>query len=468
MCGILGGINLYNQSKIIESLNLIKHRGPDSQGFYEFKNLILGHSRLAIQDLSSNGHQPMESECGNYSIIFNGEIYNHQEIRQNFLKTQTFKSNSDTETLLYGFAKLGIEILNHLNGIFAFAFIDKTTDHLYIVRDQFGVKPLYYYYDNDFLWFSSEIKTILDTNFNSEIKPQAFVDYLTFLYAPGETTPFQHVKKLLPGHFLKVNINYIEKLEPKRYYHIPFNNERFEKNEEQLIRELENILLKAVDRQMLADVPVGFFLSGGLDSSCVVALAKKLYPEKKFKCYTINTTESIEFPEGFENDLYYARVVAKHLDVELIEVSNNIDIVDHFDKMIYHLDEPQADPAPLSVYNICLQAREEGCVVLLGGTAGDDIFSGYRRHQALNYEKYFSNIPFLFRKLIRFGIQLLPANVPAFRRARKLTERIHLNKSDRLVGYFSWMKLETVYQLFHRNIIDKIFAYDPLSYLKNV
>jgi len=466
MCGIVGFIN--NNDSLLEAISLINHRGPDSHGGYSCNNLTMGHTRLSILDLSQNGNQPMTSDCANYVIVFNGEIYNHLEIRKLFLRNRSFNSNSDTETLLYGFIEKGIEILNHLNGIFSFAFFDKKRNELFIVRDQFGVKPLYYYRDESFFWFSSEIKTLLHTKFHEEICHEALVNYLTFLYSPGDKTPFLKVEKLLPGHYLELNLNDFKNAIPIRYYDIPQNPLKFTKSESELIEELDLILTKAVERQMLSDVPIGFFLSGGLDSSALVAIARKLYPKRNFNCYTIKTNDGEDFEDGFVNDLYYARKVAKHLNVNLIEVESNVDIVEEFDKMIYHLDEPQADPAPLSVLHICRQAREDGNIVLIGGTAGDDVFSGYRRHQALNIEKYLKITPLFLRKFIRKIIFLILPKKSFARRLRKLVKNIHLSEENRLSGYFSWFDKSNVEDLFVDHIKEILLEYDVMNYHKKM
>ena len=466
MCGIVGLISKDSKNKIIGCNDLIAHRGPDDNGYLYYENLSLAHRRLSIQDLSANGHQPMIASDENYAIIFNGEIYNHWEIRKKLEKKYSFKSNSDTETLLYGFIEYGKDILNQLNGIFAFAILDKQNNELFIARDQFGVKPLYYYCDNNQFWFSSEIKSILNTDFDNTISNEALVNYLTFLYSPADKTPFEKVYKLLPGHYITLNINGFQNFKIEQYYEIPFDNQRVNKSESELIDDLETILVNAVKRQMLSDVPVGFFLSGGLDSSCIVAIAKKIYPDKKFNCYTIKTNDEDKDEEGFVNDLYYARIVAKHLDVNLIEVDADINIVDEFDQMIYHLDEPQADPAPLNVLNICKKAKIDGQTVLLGGTAGDDLFSGYRRHQSLKIETFVGFIPLFLRKIIRFFIQKLPVKIPLFRRLKKLTANLHLSQIDRIVGYFSWFDKDHLNLLFSDNAKPIVKKYQPLQILK--
>ncbi len=402
----------------------------------------------------------------NYIIIFNGEIYNHWEIRKELESKYKFNSKTDTETILYGFIEYGNEILNKLNGIFAFSIFNKLTKELFIARDHFGVKPLYYYLDNDQFWFSSELKSIAPLKFDKDIDLEAIENYLTFLYSPGERTPFKKVLKLLPGHFISLNINNFQSFIINKYYDIPFEDSRMKKKEEELVEELETLLTTAVKRQLLSDVPVGFFLSGGLDSSCIVAIAKKLHPYKKFNCYTIKTNDGQDMEEGFSNDLHYARIVAKHLDVNLIEVESNVDVVNDFDKMIYHLDEPQADPAPLSVLQICSKARVDGHIVLLGGTAGDDLFSGYRRHQALRMEKYIKVTPLFLRKFIKFITYKLSVNKPTARRLRKLTSNLDISQLDRLVGYFSWINNDELKNIFSKKNQNFNIRHNPLNILK--
>ena len=466
MCGIVGFIN--NNEQIFQANRSIFHRGPDSQGEYNYNNVSLGHTRLSVLDLSENGHQPMISDCENYVIVFNGEIYNHLEIRERFLFNRDFNSNTDTETLLYGFILKGIDILNYLNGIFAFAILDRSSKKLTIVRDQFGVKPLYYYFDDKFFWFSSEIKTILHTKFKNDISHESLATYLTFLYSPGEKTPFQNVLKLIPGHYLEIDINDFKVVHPIKYYDIQFNQKKSTKTESDLVAELESILINAVERQMVADVPVGFFLSGGLDSSGLVAIAKSLYPDKRFNCYTIKTSDGTENGEGFADDLIYSRKVAKHLDVNLIEIEANVDIVNEFDTMIYHLDEPQADPAPLNVLHICQQARKDGLKVLIGGTGGDDVFSGYRRHQALYLEKYIKLTPAFLRKTFRKIILSFPVSVPFSRRLTKVTKDLHLSKEERLIGYFAWYEKQNVDDLFVDPIRKNLAEFDVMGYHKKM
>jgi asparagine synthase (glutamine-hydrolysing) len=468
MCGITGIISIDSSKYIGIMTEIISHRGPDDFGIYTYKNLSLGHRRLSIQDLSDNGHQPMFTDDKRYIIVFNGEIYNHWDIRKDLEDKYNFKSTSDTETLLYGFIEYGLEILNKLNGIFAFAIFDHKTNELFLARDQFGVKPLYYYIDNEKFIFSSEIKSINQVpTIDRQIDSKALLNYLRFLWSPGEKTPFKYVKKLLPGYFIKVNIEQLKNIAIEQYYDIPFKGIYSLKNEIDLINELDEKLTGAVKRQLLSDVPVAFFLSGGLDSSAIVAIAKKLMPEKKIHCYTIDSGLIKELSEGFSDDLFYAKKVSEFLDVELHIVNGKSQIMSNFDKMIYHLDEPQADVAPLHVYNICKQAKQDGFKVLLGGTGGDDVFSGYRRHQALKFESFFKYIPRVVFKIGKYIFNNIQSSKAIIRRIKKILNDADKSQIERIVGYFTWVSLKISKKLLHRRFDVEFSDYIPLNELIN-
>lgn len=467
MCGIIGVIGKFDKKALHSALQCISHRGPDNSGYFAEEGIGLGHARLSIQDLSENGNQPMYSPDQRYVIIFNGEIYNHLELRKKYLSEFSFRSTSDTETLLYGYIKLGEKILDHLNGIFSFAILDRTSGNLLIARDHFGVKPLYYYESPDMFLFGSEIKSFLHfPALNKKIDPASLVNYLYFLWSPGSKTPFTNVKKLEAGHWIKVDTK-SRKTSVSQYYEIPFNGQYLKETEETLIRLLEEKLIAAVDRQMISDVPVGFFLSGGLDSSALVAFVRALYPKKRIQCFTI-LNEGLEQTEGFSDDYYYAEKVASHLDADLEVVKSEVDIMKDFDKMIWHLDEPQADPAPLHVYNISKRAKQMGYKVLIGGAAGDDVFSGYRRHQALNFEKYFQLIPPFAGKGIKQLMNLGNARNPFIRRARKLLQNIDKTKLDRILSYYGWLDENKIAELFSPKLTPFVKNYKPKAFLQEL
>lgn len=464
MCGIVGGICLSGWENAETYLQTLAHRGPDSKGAYQNDKVLLGHTRLAIQDLSENGNQPMFSEDSRYVIVFNGEIYNHAEVRASLPDKYHFRSSGDTETVLNAYIEYGTECLDMLNGIFAMVIFDHVEKTLFIARDHFGVKPLYYYKDEHRFLFSSEIKSMLEADICKDIDPRALVNYLTFLWSPAEKTPFLKVHKLLPGHYMKFSVADYMQSQPVRFYEPQLNGIYSKKSEAELTDELEQHLINAVKRQMLSDVPVGFFLSGGLDSTLLVAIAKKIYPEIKFPCFTIDVDDTEEKLDGFVNDIDYARKAAAFLDVDLHVVKGQADILAGFDKMIWHLDEPQADPAPLHVLNITALARQHGIKVLIGGAAGDDIFSGYRRHQALNYEKYFSLIPAPVRKAVKYLVNHIPSDATVVRRMKKITGNLELSTRERMKGYFQWLDTPRTKSLFSPALAAQINNYDPTAY----
>jgi asparagine synthase (glutamine-hydrolysing) len=467
MCGISGivhsGSYTCDENKYID---LIKHRGPDVQASFVHNNLCLFHTRLSILDLSATGSQPMFSTDGNYVIIFNGEIYNHLDIRRDLIKAgHSFRGTSDTETLLYGYIHYGEKVLELLNGIFAFAIFDKRSGDLFISRDHFGVKPLYYYYKDGLFAFSSELKTFTALpDFDRSLDDRAIVNYMSFLWSPGDVTPFRYVKKLRQGHNLRININNLAEPRANKYYQIPFTGVYDYVEEHKTVQALDTTLNDAVKRQLLSDVPVGFYLSGGVDSSLIAVLAQQ-YVSTPIDCFTINTDAVRYGKEGFEDDLKYARKVAAKNNFRLHEIDARVNIVDDFDKMIWHLDEPQADPAPLNIYNISKAANSMGIKVLLGGTGGDDVFSGYRRHKALTYESLMKVLP---RPLISLALQassIFDASAPMNRRVRKVLQQAGQSKYERLANYYSWASDNTILGLLSPGTQQDVKNYKPTGFL---
>lgn len=471
MCGIIGALGKFEKQSALKGLNRISHRGPDSKEYYLSNKVFFGHTRLAIQDLSINGNQPMWTKDNRHVLIFNGEIYNHIELRKEYLSNINFLSGSDTETVLYGLVHHGIEFIQKLNGIFAFALYDNLEDEILIARDRFGVKPLYYCEGKESFLFSSEIKSIVPLTNELELSPEGLFNYINFLWSPGEQTPFKQVKKLLPGHFVKLKINHLKERKVEQFTANSENDIEKEVctlNESKLIDELESLLLKAVERQMLSDVEVGFFLSGGLDSSLIVAMARKLFPDKKMECFTIDVGSNNSINEGFVDDLHFAKKVADILKVNLNVVKADIDIVNSFDSMVWHLDEPQADAAPLNVLEICKLAREKKIKVLIGGAGGDDLFSGYRRHQALKIEKALRYVPKYILKLLRWAIQFIPNRYARIRRIKKILRNIDQPKTERLLSYFSWLDPKIVQGLFSNKYKSDLIHYDSYNYFREV
>ena len=468
MCGIIGGITRKNFSSDL-LLKTIGHRGPDNNGFFSDGNTFLGHTRLSIQDLSSKANQPMFSQDKKMVIVFNGEIYNHNEIRLKYLQDIDFVSSGDTETILQAYIKYGESCLKFFNGIFAFAIFNFENRELFIVRDHFGVKPLYIYEKDDEFFFGSEIKSFLEIGIDKTLSIEAIENYLTFLWSPGDLTPFKYVKKLMPGNYIKFSVDDLTTLKQTEYYSKLPNGSYADLSEDQAIDELDKLLTTAVKRQLLSDVPVGFFLSGGLDSTLLVAIAKKLEPKTNFPCFTIDANKNNEMnKEGFIDDLFYAKKAAKYLNVDLNIVKSDINIVKDFDKMIWHLDEPQADAAPLNVLNIAKIASKKNIKVLIGGTGGDDLFSGYRRHLALRYDKLLESTPLTIRRLIKQAVFFMPSDRVFFRRLKKFCENIDNNQETRLIGYFNWISPSLVKKLFSKRITKITSRYDSSSYFRKL
>jgi asparagine synthase (glutamine-hydrolysing) len=506
MCGLVGFTGTPLPSVIQAMTDRITHRGPDDQGIWSDDSLSLGHRRLSILDLTSAGHQPMLSPDGRYILAFNGEIYTHQTIRDELSDRVIFRSTSDTEKLLHGLIHFGEKLLPRLNGIFAFAFYDTQTRQLLIARDQFGIKPLYYTLAGDRLAFASELKSLLDLpGWSRRVEPKGIANYLTFLWSPGGHTAFESVRKLTAGAYATFDLSKsVSEVREVSYYRPPFGRSnpassplppregpgvrvrdtqasllnssslapnpscgagRGEQEVERWVDELDQRLQLAVERQLLSDVPVGFFLSGGLDSSLLAALARKIRPEAKLQAFTIDTT-GVEATEGFVSDLDYARKVAGHLRVDLEVVDPSCDLLKLFDRIIWHLDEPQADAAPMNVLAICERARAMGYKVLIGGAAADDLFSGYRRHEALALEKWFQVLPGPIARLVGAAARWLPARPAALRRVRKLAEGLGKSATDRMVGYFGWMEQSRIFELLSPTVRQQLAGFDPLDQLR--
>ena len=440
MCGIIGFSGSFRLSLLKAGLLAIAHRGPDDSGIFEdnVHGVSLAHSRLSILDLSSFGHQPMLSDDRAVALVFNGEIYNFQELRAQ-LEAQgaSFQGNSDTEVILKLYLAEGEEMLLRLNGIFALAVWDSRKKSLLIARDALGVKPLYYAALADQFAFASEIKGLL------HLVPQvrqldiaSIHRYLSFLWCPGEGTPLKDVHKLGPGQAMLVREGKIER--QWAWYQLPiFRGIAADLDKKAAIAGTESRLRQAVQRQMVADVPVGAFLSGGLDSSAIVAFAREKNPD--IHCFTIDSVGGQE--QGVAEDLPYAHKVAEHLGVSLEVVTiDHKRMADDLESMVAHLDEPLADPASLNILYISQVARKQGVKVLLSGAGGDDLFTGYRRHRALQAESYWNWLPHGARQSLEKITASLDQRSTVSRRLSKLFSGAALDGNERIANYFCWTK----------------------------
>lgn len=394
MCGIFGNINKKGIDKHLSriALNTLVHRGPDQKGEYAENSVYIGHRRLSILDLSENGKQPMESE--NTAITVNGEIYNFSALKSKLHQKYQFKSSSDSEVILYGYEEWGLEgLLERIDGMYAIAIYDKKKQLIHLVRDRYGIKPLYYSLKSDIFCWASELKAI-KTFFSEEslrVDFTAVYDYLTYLYIPTPKTLYNDVYKLLPAHYLTYDPPN-SKIHVNKYWELPVQERQISLNEaaEQVI----NLISKSVHAQMVSDVPVGFFLSGGIDSSIVVASASQFS--------NLINTYSIGFDVASHNETQYARVVADAFKTNHQEKILSIFATNKlFDKFVNWYDEPYADTSAFPSYLVSEFAKQESTVVLTGD-GGDELFGGYdwynrfyfykqRRLPALNFLKVFAS-----------------------------------------------------------------------------
>lgn len=449
MCGIAGKISINaNEAEMDKALKMLNHRGPDGNGVFSSIPLVLGHTRLAIQDLSKQAGQPMFSADKRYAIVYNGEIYNHQEIRTELTKLGAqFQSKSDTETLLYGYIHYGENILSYLNGIFSFAIFDSHKRELFAARDAYGVKPFYYYSDEQQFIFSSEIKAIIALSCK-KLPNDVDAQFQTLMlqWQMDENTGFKEIKKLLPGHSFKINIEHFSKFKITKWHQENFIGKYKHQTENEWINNLDAALTAAVQRQLLSDVPIAYFLSGGLDSSLLLAIAKKIAPEKTTTAFCLDAGKDF-VEEGFSADVHYAKKVAEHLKIDLEIISAKSNFLEEFDHMILHLEEAQADIAPLFIYQISNAASKKGFKVLISGAGADDVFSGYRRHQAIAKENILSQTPIFIRRAVKNLIGILPTNHQT-RRIKKLSESIDLSTYQRMFAYFFWADKKDILNLF--------------------
>ncbi len=375
MCGIVGRYNFLSsapvETRLLERMcKLVAHRGPDGEGVYTDGSLGFGHRRLAIIDLTPAAHQPMVSDDGGFCITYNGEVYNFQELRS-FLKSYGyhFRSNSDTEVVLTAYRHFGVQCLQFLHGMFAFAIWDTKEHTLFLARDRVGKKPLFYWMDHHGIAFASEPKSFLaDPSFKAEVNLEAISHYLSYQYVPSPNSAFQGVHKLDPAHYLIIKNGNVTK---ERYWNLSYKN-TFSGSEEDAQGELLVKLKRAVKSRLVSDVPLGVFLSGGVDSSVILALMAQLgvQPLKTF---------SIGFEQEGLNELPFARKMANRYATtheEFVIAPRATEIIP---KLVWHHNEPFADSSALPTFYLSQLARQH-VTVTLNGDGGDENLAGYRRY----------------------------------------------------------------------------------------
>ena len=386
MCGIAGYINNKdNKNKIIKDMtDKIVHRGPDAEGFYVDNDIALGHRRLSIIDLGG-GDQPIYNEDKSILVIFNGEIYNYLELKTELEKKgHKFKTKCDTEVLVHGYEEWKENMPKKLRGMFAFAVYDIKNKTLFLARDNFGIKPLYYYENNDTFMFASEIKSFLvHPDFKKELNKDLIAPYLSFSFTPTKETLFKGVYRVDPGTSVTVKNKQVT---TKRYYNLEFNQK--DMSYEKAVSDIDKLMKDSVEKHMISDVEVGSFLSSGVDSSYLVALAR---PDKT---YTVGYTDQKY------NEIEYAKTLTKELNInntsKIITKEEYLKIIP---KIMYHLDEPTSDPAAVALYFVAKLASKDVKVVL-SGEGADEFFGGYNTYHNEFDLSWYSKVPYFIRHTI--------------------------------------------------------------------
>jgi len=403
MCGIAGVIEPpYHgaaSSTVLEAMcRVIRHRGPDASGIHIDDRVGLGSQRLAIIDLA-DGNQPICNEDGSVWVVQNGEIYNHVAVRRELEKRgHRFRtSHADTEVLVHAYEEWGESFAEHLEGMFAIAVWDARAQQLVLVRDRIGIKPLYFCWRNGRLIFASEIKAILEHPASERgIDPQSIYDYLGWEFVPGPATMYRDIKKLMPGHLL---VWKNESIRVRQWWDISY--EPVEASTEEYERRIRDGLRESVDKRLMSDVPLGVFLSGGMDSTAVLAQVAELTTEK-IRTFTIG------YADPSFSELEYAHYAAKYYGTEHRDVIIEPITPDLIERCVWHLDEPMTDLSAMPLYLLCNAARED-VAVCLSGEGGDEVFVGYDRYVASKIDRYWSVVPsFLRRGLIEPLVDRLP------------------------------------------------------------
>jgi len=430
---------------------VLTYRGPDDEGAYIKNNVGLAHRRLSIIDLTPAGHQPMSNEDGSIWIVFNGEIYNYQDLRDALQKRgHIFSSHTDTETIIHLYEEKGIECVRDLRGMFAFAIWDKNRNRLFLSRDRAGKKPVVYFHSEEGLVFASEIKSLLlDPSVNTTIDYTALHHYLTYQYIPSPLTIFEGIKKLPPAHsMIYENGNLII----KRYWDLSYQNKIQLPSLENYGEQFLEIFQEAVKIRLRSDVPLGAFLSGGIDSSIVVALMSRLMnqPVKTF---------SIGFEEQEYSELPFARMIAKQYETDHHEFIVKPDAIDILPKLVWHYNEPYADSSAIPTFYVSKITRDY-VTVALNGDGGDESFAGYERYLADKLADYYKFIPRLLReRIIRKVVDYLPYSARRgsfFRRLKRFVKGISEVPERRYVAWLCHFDNEMKEELYSSSFKEKV------------
>ncbi|WP_066258298.1 asparagine synthase (glutamine-hydrolyzing) [Neobacillus drentensis] len=471
MCGFIGCVHDKTQNfsdeqkQQFKNMNdIITHRGPDDDGFYYDEHIQFGFRRLSIIDIES-GHQPLTYENERYWIIFNGEVYNYVELREELLNEGlTFATNSDTEVIIALYSHLKEKAVEKLRGMFSFVIWDKQEQSLYGARDPFGIKPFFYFEDGERTFFASEKKSILLGLENDVLNYDSLQHYLTYQFVPEPNTMSDGIKKLEPGHYFTKKIG--SPMEIKRYWKAHFKP--VQKSEPDFIKEIKDVLFDSVKKHMRSDVPVGSFLSGGIDSSIIASIAKEYHPAIK--------TFSVGFEHNGFSEIDVAKETAEKLGVENISyVISPQEYMNEIPKIMWHMDDPLADPACVPLYFVAREARKHVTVVL-SGEGADELFGGYNIYHEPQSLEVFNKIPRAGKALLKGIAAMMPEGM----RGKSFIERGVTPMEERYIGNAKMFteeekrELLSVYRegLDYRDITKPLYAesrgYDPVDRMQYI
>jgi asparagine synthase (glutamine-hydrolysing) len=472
MCGISGLVNWGDGETLARMNRLQSHRGPDDSGIWEHTSpdgsyVGLGSRRLAILDLSPDGHMPMCNEDGTVWITYNGEIYNFRELRHDLqAKGHRFVSDTDTEVIIHLYEEDGFACVRRLNGMFAFAICDlrRGKPTVFVARDHFGVKPFYYTLQGKRFAFASEIKALLAVpGIEARLDLPALHQYLTFLWVPDPATMFQDILKLPAGHY---GVWQDGELQITEYWDLrfPAAHANFPKSEADLADEVRARLRRSVESQMVSDVPIGAFLSAGLDSSSIVAMMAKARPQP-VRTYTITFPRKHRVGENALDDPEVATRTARQFGCEHRTIVVEPDVASLLGKLVWHMDEPTADPAILTAYLVCREARQHA-TVMLSGVGGDELFAGYRKHYAHGWAEAYRAFPSKLRKFVDSSLLRLPnfRGTPLkgpMRLLKKMARSASLPPADRFIKNCTYLDDEQKSALYTTDLSAELHASNP-------
>lgn len=455
VCGIAGFVGPGPEKlPVIRAMtSVLEHRGPDDEGYFCNEHVALGFRRLAIIDLKT-GHQPMSTPDQTFWIVFNGEVYNYRELRRELeMAGSVFRTESDTEVVLESYRRWGAACLSRFNGMFALAIWNQAEQALFLARDRLGVKPLYYTQHRDTILFASEIKALLQhPEVERQVDLTAVDSYMSFLWTPEPKTAFRGILKLESGHYAEWKNGTLVK---RQYWNVSFDPDTTMRPA-QWIDEVQERLRLSVKSRMISDVPLGAFLSGGVDSTTITHLMCS-FTGRQISTYTIGFSDEDLKQDVIRSDVYFARLASQHMNVDYNEIIVNPKILDLLPKLIWHMDEPVADPAAVTTFLVC-QASRNKLTVLLSGVGGDEIFAGYPRFLAMKVAETYRRLPQWARAQFATKIiSKLPAGTfRTFRDAKKFVRSADLPFQERYLGYRTYFSETDKAELYHRDFAEAL------------